>query len=823
MRQNLSRLLLSATAVVLGVAFVAGTLLFSDGLTAGLADWVGRLDRGVDVDVSSIDALDDATVARVRALDGVRAAEILRTAAGVGLVGPDGRKISGTHFAVTVPRDPALRSYDVTSGRLPETTGEAVLDAETARERRIRVGDEIRVGGRSAAVPFRVVGVVDIEGSAVDVGTAVVGLTLADVRPLTDEPGSDRLVVAATSGATDLVPRVKAVTGGTVRTHRQLVDANLDVALGDLRQFQAGMLAFALVSVLVAAFVIANTFTIVLAQRSRESAMLRMLGASRRQLFAASLAESSAVGVLASVAGVLLGFGIAAAIGAVYGALTGGPATGPRLSLVSALVPVLTGTAVTVGAAVMPAWRASRVAPVQALSDAALHPGQGARRGRLFLGAAVLAAGVLVLALRASILVVVAGGAVTFLGLVLFGPVLVPAVIRAAAWPLAALAGRRPRGRRAAQRPAGAARPLARMARLVGLAVADAGRNPRRVASTAMALVIGIGLVSAFAVGARSVREGAARAIDARYGAAFLITSFGGDLPPELIGRLRAEPGLGTVALHFFHHDEALDADVTAADPALLARAQRPASGDIRALAAGGAVVRNIPGARPGGAVTVDGRELRVVAVLAKSPGRAEIFLTEGDFTAFYPNVRSDLAELEPATGVSTDAARSAIDRVLADYPAVDLQDRASFKEAQSRGIDQALGFVTALLALAVLISLIGVANTLTLSVVERTREHALLRALGLTTRQLRWLLAIEAMLVALAGAILGVAMGIGVIASAMGALSASNAGTASFHLVLPWNHLALILLGAAAAAVPASILPARRALRQPVVTSLTA
>ena len=796
MRQNLSRLLLSATAVVLGVAFVAGTLLFSDGLTAGLADRVGRLDRGVDVDVSSIDA-DDATVARVRALDGVRAAEVLKTAAGVGLVGPDGRKISGTHFAVTVPRDPALRSYDVTSGRLPERAGEAVLDAETARERRIRVGDEIRVGGRSAAVPFRVVGVVDIEGSAVDVGTAVVGLTLADVRPLTDEPRSDRLVIS--SDALDLVPRVKAVTGGTVRTHRQLVDANLDLALGDLRQFRTGMLAFALVSVLVAAFVIANTFTIVLAQRSRESAMLRMLGASRRQLFAASLAESSAVGVLASLAGVLLGFGIAAAIGAVYGALTGGPATGPRLSLISALVPVLTGTAVTVGAAVMPAWRASRVAPVQALSDASLHPGQGARRGRLFLGAAVLAGGVLVLSLRANILVVVAGGAVTFLGLVLFGPILVPALIRAAGWP------------------------LARMARLVGLAVADAGRNPRRVASTAMALVIGIGLVSAFAVGARSVREGAARAIDARYGAAFLITSFGGDLPPELIGKLRAEPGLGTVALHFFHHDEALNADITAADPALLARAQRQASGDIRALAAGGAVVRNIPGARPGGAVTVDGRELRVVAVLPQSPGRAEIFLTEGDFTAFYPGVRSDLAELEPAAGVSTDAARSAIDRLLADYPAVDLQDRASFKEAQSRGIDQALGFVTALLALAVLISLIGVANTLTLSVVERTREHALLRALGLTTRQLRWLLAIEAMLVALAGAILGVAMGIGVIASAMGALSASNAGTATFHLVLPWNQLALILLGAAGAALLASILPARRALRQPVVASLTA
>ena len=135
MRQNLSRLLLSAAAVVLGVAFVAGTLLFSDGLTADLADRVGRLDRGVDVDVSDITA-DDALVGRVRALDGVRAAEILRTAGGVGLVGPSGRKISGTHFAVTIPSDPALRSYDVTSGRLPERAGEARSHLAEARRTR---------------------------------------------------------------------------------------------------------------------------------------------------------------------------------------------------------------------------------------------------------------------------------------------------------------------------------------------------------------------------------------------------------------------------------------------------------------------------------------------------------------------------------------------------------------------------------------------------------------------------------------------------------------------------------------------------------------
>jgi putative ABC transport system permease protein len=798
-RQNLSRLLLSAAAVVLGVAFVAGTLLFSDGLTGSLTSRVGSLDRGVAVDVSKVPA-DDARVDRVRGVEGVLTAEALRTVAGVGLVGPDGRKISGSHLAVTVPRDPALRSYDVVDGRLPDGPGEAVLDAETAREHRIRTGDPVRVGGRTAATPFRVVGVVEVSGSSVDIGTAVVGLTLADARALTDETGLDRIVVAARPGVTDddLAARVRAVTDGTVRTRAQIVEAYLDRALGDVEQFRTGLLAFALVSVLVAAFVIANTFTIVLTQRSRESAMLRMLGASRRQVFATVLLESATVGLLASVAGLLLGYGVAAGIGALHGALAGGDAVSPRFTLLSALVPVLTGTAVTVGAALLPAWRAARVLPVQALSDAALQMGRGARRGRLLVGALVLAGGIAILTLRGELLVVVAGGALTFLGLVMFGPALVPAMIRAIGWP------------------------LSRTLRLVGLAVADAGRNPRRVASTAMALVIGIGLVSAFAVGASSVREGAGRAVDARYGAAFVLSMYGGEIPPELVERLRASDDLGTVALHYFAFDEVRNADVTTADPVLLARAQQQARGDIGALAPGTAVVRNLPGTRPGGAVTVAGRELRIVAVLPRTEGRAEVFITEPDFTALHPGAKADRAEVEPAAGVSSDAARRILDGILADYPAVDLQDRAAFKAAQSREINRALGLVTALLALAVVISLIGVANTLTLSVIERTREHALLRALGLTTRQLRRLLAIEAMLIAVTGAVLGVALGIGVIASAMTALSASNAGTATFHLVLPWSQLALTLGGAAVAALVASVLPARRAMKRQIIPSLT-
>lgn len=795
MRQNLSRLLLSAAAIVLGVAFVAGTLLFSDGLTGSLTARVGSLDRGVSVDVSRVPA-DDALVRRVRSTDGVLAAEALKTVNGVGLAGPDGRRISGSHLAATVPGDPALRAYDVVDGRLPDRPGEAVLDAETASGHRIRVGDEIRVGGRAAATPFRVVGIVDIAGSTVDIGTSMVGLVLADARALSDDTGPDRVVAAARPGVTDadLAARIRTVTDGRVRTHAELIEANLDRALGDVEQFRTGLLVFALVSVLVAAFVIANTFTIVLAQRSRDSAMLRMLGASRRQVFTAVLLESSALGVLASVAGLLLGFGVAAGIGRV----AVDPAVAPRITLVSGLVPVLTGTLVAIGAALLPAWRASRVPPVEALSDAALHVGRGARRGSLVAGAVVLLAGIGVLALRGELVVVVAGGALTFLGLVLFGPALVPTLIR---WFV---------------------RPVSRRSRLIGLAAADAGRNPRRVASTVMALVIGIGLVSSFAVGGSSIRDGAARAVDARFGAAFLMTTFGGTLPPELVTRLRAEPALGTVALQYHVFDDSLNADITTADPALLARAQQRWSGDIRALTAGTAVVRNLPGTRPGGSVAVAGRALRVVAVLPSTTGRAEVFLTEPDFTTFFPDATSNLAEVEPAPGTSVDTARTVIDRILADYPAVDLQDHASYKAAQSREINQALGLVTALLALAVIISLIGVTNTLTLSVVERTREHALLRALGLTTGQLRRLLAVEAVLISLAGAVLGIAMGIGVIASAMNALNASNAGTATFTVVLPWPQLALILGGATVAALLASVLPARRALRQPVVEALT-
>jgi putative ABC transport system permease protein len=808
LRANLARLLLSSIAVVLGVAFIAGTLIFSDGLSAASYDRLGRLDRTTSVDLRAADdgTLPPGLVPEVQGAPGVRAAAGIMTIDGAGLAGPDGRPVPGYHLAAAIPAEAALRSYDVRRGHLPDRAGEVVLDHATADAHHYRLGDRVRVGSPvHAAITYTLVGTVDVAGTDLDRGGAFIGLTLADVEALGGGPAIQRIVVAAQPGVSDkaLAARLRR-DGVTVRTHQQLIDDALDQALGSGTQFRLGLLMFAFVAVFVAAFVIANTFTIVLAQRNREMALQRLVGATRGQLFRSVVVEAALVGLLASVIGLLAGAGVARALTALYTALGSDLPSSLVVAPGTVVVSLLAGTGATLAAAALPAWRGTRVAPVAALSESALQVTRGVGRGRLIAGGMLLALGCALLVFAGtakSVAVVAFGGMVGFLGLVMFSPALVPALIRGLGWPV--------------KRWSKATVPLA---------IANAVRNPRRAASTAMALVIGIGLVSAFVVGAQSVKDGVNQAVDARIGADFLLVSDSGQpVPPGLVDRLRHEPAVGLV--HLDHSEQDGGLDVRSGDPALLARTQLRATGNVADLKPGSAVVRNLPGVGVGGTVTVAGKPFRVVAVLPKVriEGRPSVELTERDFEALYPQSNSAVAELEPAAGVSLAAARAAIERVVVDYPTVTYMDRAAYKAAQSKTIDGVLGFVTALLGLAVLISLIGVANTLTLSVVERTRENALLRAVGLTRGQLRGLLATEAVFMAVVGALCGIGVGIAVSASAVVVLNRLGGSGVQFGVVLPWGRLGLMLAVAAAAALLASVLPARRALRQPIVGSLAA
>ncbi|MGS2615076.1 ABC transporter permease [Micromonospora sp. LZ34] len=815
LRAEALRLLLSALAVVLGVAFIAGTLIFVDGMRAGAYDRAGAFDRHTDLGVyADSEPLPPALVDRVRAVDGVAAAAGELTGTG-GVVGADGRPVLGYAVLAAIPVEPALRSYDVVAGRLPDRPGEVVLDAPTVAAEGFTLGTPVRVGGAGgAARPYTLVGTVDVADTARDIGGPFIGLVGPDALAVTGEKGYGRIMVAARPGVpeAELARGVAAVAGAgtTVKSRQQILDDAVDEAVRNLEQFNMVLLTFAGIAVVVAGFVIANTFAIVLAQRTRRTALLRLVGATRGQLFRAALLEATVVGLAASAAGVLIGFGLAAGLGELMSRLDAPVSGGLTVTAPTVLVSLVLGTAITVGAALLPAWRGTRVAPVAALTDAAVQPTRRAGRSRLAVGAVVFAAGIAALvgaAFVVQVVLVAAGGVLTFFGIVLFGPVLVPALVRVFGWPARRLFGA-----------------------TAGLAVANAVRNPRRIAATATALVIGIGLVSAFVVGARSTKDGIERSVDAEIGVDLVVTGIGGDLPATLPGELRARPELGVV--HEQRGAVSAGMQIRAAHPALVARTLTGVvAGDLDGFGPGTVLVhRELAQARgwtAGSTVAVRGRALRVAAVVTDDgsgpvggavPAGHVIDVADDDFTALFPDQRGFLAEVVPADGVSTDRARDAVATVLARYPTVNLMDQGAYKEMLTGTVDMLLAFVTALLGLAVVIALVGVANTLSLSVVERTRENAVLRAVGLTRGRMRAMLAVEAVLMSLVGAVLGVGLGTGVSAAAM-ALFARMGG--DFHLVLPLGQLGLILAVAVLAALGASVLPARRALARPVVEAL--
>ncbi|WP_433321187.1 ABC transporter permease [Micromonospora chersina] len=811
------RLLLSSLAIVLGVAFVAGTLMFTDGMRAGAYERAGAFDRHTDLAAyAGRTPLPPALVDRVRAVDGVAAAEGELTGT-AGVVGADGRPVLGYAVLAAIPTDPALQSYDVVAGRLPQRAGELVLDEETVADQRFALGSPVRVGGNGGpARAYTLVGTVDVAGSSRDVGGPFIGLAGADALAVSGERGYGRIMVAARPGVdrAALADRVRAAVGPdvAVRDRTAILDEAVADAVRDRRQFELFLGTFAAVAVVVAGFVIANTFAIVLAQRSRRTALLRLVGATRGQVYRAALGEAALTGLLASAVGVLAGVGLAAGLGALLSTLDAPVVGTVTVTARTVLLSLGLGTVLTVVAAAVPSWQGTRVAPVAALTDAAVRPAQRAGRARLAAGALVLAAGVAALAgagATGQVPLVAAGGILAFLGIVLFGPVLVPALVRALGRPARRLLGV----------PA-------------GLAVANAVRNPRRVAATATAMVIGIGLVSAFVVGAGSAKAGIERAVDARVGVDFLVTGIGGDLPAPLAGELAARPELGVV--HEQRSRVVDGVEVRAAHPALVRRTLSAVdAGDPAALGPGTVLVhRELAAARGwsvGSAVPLAGRSFRVAAVVADDnpvlagspvPAGHVVDVADADFAGLFPAVRGHLAEVDPADGVSADAARAAVEEVLTRYPTVNLLDQAAYKKMLTGTVDLVLGFVTALLGLAVVIALVGVANTLTLSVVERTRENAVLRAVGLSRGGMRAVLAVEAVLTALVGTLLGIALGAGVAAGGMAVLARIGG---DFTLVLPWGRLGLIVAVAVVAALAASVLPARRALSRPIVTALGA
>lgn len=831
LRAHGARVAASCLAIVIAVGFVVATLSLNATAKNGVLESIGRQFTSsaavVQLDGTGAGDAQDPLPAlrdRLAALPDVAAVAADRsTYASVRLPGRSGA--TTTQVSALSP-DGALRWERVSAGRLPASAGEVAVSDRVD----VPVGATVAVttyptGGTDGTVPdpvtqdVTVVGTVDLAGDpraglsprlfAPEATVVAWGATTVDQLRVAAAPGRD-VLAAVTAAASDQPVRVLSGTAAAQEV--------ADSFTGDAASLTSVLLVFGAVAVLVAGLVIANTFAVLLAQRTRELALLRCVGADRGQVGRSVLLEAAVVGLLASAAGVLAGYGLAAAVAAVAGRVDSpfplGDVVVPPTAVAAGLA---LGTVVTVVAAAAPARAATRVAPLAALRPVLSVP-VGSRAGLLrFVAGLVLAvpatAALVLLARRGDLVPAVGAGAVSFLGVLLLAQRLVPAAV--------ALAGR----------------PFRRIGGVPArLAAGNAVRNPRRTAATATALVIGVTLTTAMVVGTASTRSSAAAGIDASYPTDVVVTSPQA-LDAEAVAAVRGTGHVAAMtlvdALSLTTADGSQGLSVTGVDPteaATVVRSQGrtplPREGELvvsRQWAhdsgtADGSTLTLHRVDETTGAATGPGVPFRV-RVAARSAAEATVTLT--DARRLDPALTPTGAWIRLVDGstaqqaAATDDLSEALAKVL---PTSEVTGIASVRNTLDDVLTTMLLVVTGLLAVAVVIALIGVGNTLALSVVERRQESGLLRALGLTRRQLRALLAWEALLVAGVAAVIGVALGTGY----------GLAGTASVlvretpvQLTVPWLQVTGIVVVAAAAGVLASVLPARRAARTPPVAAI--
>ncbi|MEO3785824.1 FtsX-like permease family protein [Actinocorallia sp. B10E7] len=819
-----ARLLLTALSVVLGVGFITGTFALGDLMRAGFTqEFAGSADK-VDVAVlpsGSGEELPAGLLERIRVLPGVVDARgIVRGEAP--LVGRDGRSHGNmTTLGFSLPADGPLRRYTVLEGRVPAAPDEAVLNESLAEDTGFRPGERIRVLDQSGtARAFRLVGVVDVGIDGKLTSRGGVGFTEETAVRMTGRKGYVEIDVAGR-----VTPeRVRAALGGTgsgveAITGEELGSRLSTAAGADVKAITAGVLAFGLISLLVAGLVIANTFTILVAQRARELALLRCLGATRRQVFGAVVAEAALVGVVGSLAGLAVGLGLGAGGAAAVNALGMEVPVGVSLSLRTVVVALSAGTAVTVLSALPPAFRATRVAPLAALR-AEPEPGErsfrlGRARWALAVPSACGSLALTVLGLRMTpgeeaMFTVAGGGALAFLAVVAVMPLLV----------------------RAIGLPAGG-----RFGRLTGLpgrlAVQNVRRTPRRTAATTVALTVGVGLMSLFAVVGASGKETADRRMFEQFPIDYRLhtAATGHTIPRSVAEELRGQTGRFSSVTRIrsvetrFGSDEQLVASVTQTSLGTVARPEMK-HGSLADLREGTVLVSEAFAAReglaPGEAVPVRTESgtarVKVSAVYAGEAGMIpDIILPEADFTRYFGQVDDTAVYVNIREGTPVAEANAAVDAAVRPHPLVKVSTGAAMKAEFAKAIDTLVGIFAGLLGLAVLIALFGIVNTLTLSVVERTRETALLRALGVSRGQLRGMLSTEAVIMSLLGAVVGVLLG------TLFGWAATRSLFSSFAFSLPYGQILLYLVLAVAAGLLAAVLPARRAAKASIVESLSA
>jgi putative ABC transport system permease protein len=826
------RLATTMLSIILGVALMAGTLVLTDTVGATFDDLYADINRGTDVIVRAPGAVADhgggqrgpvpeSLLAAVRTADGVQAAD--GSVEGYAqFVGKDGKAVGNPGrgaptLGMNWPAADVPNPFNLVAGHEPRTAGEVVMDKASADKGGFAVGDPVTVLTKDAPRPMTVAGITRFGRVDSPLGASIALFTTPTAQELVGRPGElTSITVVARPGRTQeelaaslrttLPAGMEAITGAAATAEQQ------SSMRENLSFFSTFLLAFAGIALFVGAFIIANTFSIIVAQRSGELALLRALGASRAQVRRSVLIEAALVGLVASVIGVGAGIVMASGLKALLAAVgLDVPAAGTVLTPRTVLVSVALGLAVTLVSAVLPARKAAAVAPMAAMRAVAADGGPPARR-RIAAGAALGAVGAAALVLglsRGLGLAMVAGGAaLVLLAVAALGPSI--------AGPTASLLGA----------------PVARLRGTAGrLARANATRNPRRTSATAAALMVGLAMVGSVTILAATTKASIARTVDEAFRSDLVVDGggMGAGLSPALGAALDRQPEIASAtAVRATAANVAGGTQmVVAVDPGA---ADRVADFDVRqgnladlrddgiALSTDAAADAHVGVGDTVSAGFAGGpRQLRVAALFEPTPLIGGYVIPTALYDQVVPQILDYQVYVSLRPGVSAADGRAAVERVAAAYPNAQIQDLTELKAAQTAPIDQLLTLVYALLLLAVIIALLGIANTLALSVHERTRELGLLRAVGMSRAQLRATVRWESVIIALFGTALGLAVGLFFGWAAVTALADQGVT----ELTVPVGQLAAVTALAAGAGVVAALLPARRAARLDVLQAI--